>query len=160
MTILNLSNPPSANPSRIVSWGWGSSKHKSITARPATGYTMVVLLNFWTCPYFNLPTFYTTITSTCVGDSLPRHDFVSKKKGRLNRMLPTCWAGIVDMLATDRNVCRLGGVADRHESDIASQGGCYSGRGWGGGAWGGTSSNRLASEWTTKNKKLKNTPLP
>jgi hypothetical protein len=27
-----------------------------------------------------------------------------------------CWADIRDMLATDKNVCRLGGGADRHKS--------------------------------------------
>ena len=31
-------------------------------------------------------------------------------------MLPTCQADIVDMSATDTNVCCLGGVADRHKS--------------------------------------------
>ena len=31
-------------------------------------------------------------------------------------MLPMCRANIVDMLATDINVCHLGGVADRHKS--------------------------------------------
>ena len=30
-------------------------------------------------------------------------------------MLPTCWANIVDMSATNRNVCRLGDVANRHK---------------------------------------------
>jgi len=30
-----------------------------------------------------------TITGIYVGNSLPRHDFVSKNKGRLNRMSPT-----------------------------------------------------------------------
>ena len=39
-----------------------------------------------------------------------------QKKGRLKRMAPTCQADIVDMFATDTNVCRLGGVADRHKS--------------------------------------------
>jgi hypothetical protein len=52
----------------------------------------------------------------CVGDTIPRHDFVGKKKGRLKRMSPTCRADIVKMLATDTNVCRLGGVANRHKS--------------------------------------------
>jgi hypothetical protein len=33
-------------PSRRVSRGWGCLKHKSCAARPATGSTMVVLLNF------------------------------------------------------------------------------------------------------------------
>jgi hypothetical protein len=53
LRLLNLSNQPSANPSRRVSRGWGGLKHKSCAARPATGSTMVVLLNFRTCPYFN-----------------------------------------------------------------------------------------------------------
>ena len=41
------SNQHSANPSRRVSREWGGSKHKSCSARPATGSTMVVLLNFF-----------------------------------------------------------------------------------------------------------------
>ena len=45
----------------------------------------------------------------CVGDTIPQHDLVGEKKGQLNRMSPTCWADIVDMLVTDTNVCRLGG---------------------------------------------------
>ena len=46
----------------------------------------------------------------------------SQKIGRHNRMLPTCRDDIRDMLATDRNVCRLRGVANRHKSrDIVSQ---------------------------------------
>ena len=32
-------------------------------------------------------------------------------------MAPTCRANIHDMLATDTNVCRLGGVANRHICD-------------------------------------------
>jgi hypothetical protein len=31
-------------------------------------------------------------------------------------MLPTCRANIVNIMATDTNVCRLGGVAARHKS--------------------------------------------
>ncbi len=50
------SNQHSANPSRRVSRGWGGSKHKICAAKPATGSTLVVLLNFRTCPYFNLLT--------------------------------------------------------------------------------------------------------
>ena len=45
---------------------------------------------------------------------IPRNNFVGKKK--LNRMLPACRPDIVDMSATDTNVCPLGGVADRHTS--------------------------------------------
>ena len=41
--------------------------------------------------------------------------FVGEKKDQPNRISPTCRANIVDMLATDTNVCRLGGVADRHK---------------------------------------------
>ncbi len=54
----------------------------------------------------------------CVGDTIPRHDFVGEKIGQLKRMLPTCRADIVNMSATDTNVCRLGGVADRHKSRL------------------------------------------
>ena len=54
-------------------------------------------------------------SGVCVGNSLPRHDPDSQpKKGQLNRMSPTCRANIHNMSATD--VCRLGGVADRHKS--------------------------------------------
>ncbi len=77
---------------------------------------MVVVLNFWSCPYLTYLPAIPTITSTCVGNSLPRHCFVGEKKGRLNRMSPTCWANILDMTATDTNVCLLGGVDDRHKS--------------------------------------------
>jgi hypothetical protein len=46
----------------------------------------------------------------CVGNMIPRH--------QPNRMLPTCWADIVDMSVTDTNVCPLGGVANRHKSRL------------------------------------------
>ena len=49
---------------------------------------------------------------------MPRHDFVGKKIGQSNRMLPMCWADIVDMSATDTNVSHLGGVADRQKSRL------------------------------------------
>jgi hypothetical protein len=58
-TILNLLNQTSASPSHRVSRGWDGSKHKSCAARQATGSTIVVLLNFWTCPYFSFLTYYT-----------------------------------------------------------------------------------------------------
>ncbi len=52
----------------------------------------------------------------CVGGRSRRHDADSLKIGQHNRMSPTCRADIVDMLATDKNVCRLRGGADRHKS--------------------------------------------
>ena len=51
----------------------------------------------------------------CVGNRRShQHDADSQKNGRHNRMLPTCWDDISDMSATDKNVCHLRGVADRH----------------------------------------------
>ncbi len=50
------------------------------------------------------------------GIQFPDTTLSARKKGRLKRMSPTCWADIFDMSATDTNVCRLGGVADRHKS--------------------------------------------
>ena len=65
-TTLTLLNSPSANPSCRVSQGWGSSKHKSHAARPATSSTMIVLLKFWTCPYLiYLPTLPISGQSIC-----------------------------------------------------------------------------------------------
>jgi hypothetical protein len=52
----------------------------------------------------------------CVGNKIPRHNTDSQNIGGQNRMLPMCWADIRDMLATDKNVCCLGGGADRHKS--------------------------------------------
>ncbi len=52
----------------------------------------------------------------CVGGRSHRHDANSLKIGQHNRMSPTCWSDIVDMSATDKNVCRLRGGADRHKS--------------------------------------------
>jgi hypothetical protein len=52
----------------------------------------------------------------CVRDTIPPTQFCRQKMGRLNRMSPTCQPDIVDMSGTDTNVCRLGGVADRHKS--------------------------------------------
>jgi hypothetical protein len=50
-TILNPSNPPSANPSRRGSREWGGSKHQSHATRPVTGSTMAVffvaLVHHW-----------------------------------------------------------------------------------------------------------------
>jgi hypothetical protein len=43
-----------------------------------------------------------------------RHNADSWKIGRHIRMLPTCRDDISDMSATDKNVCHLRGVADRH----------------------------------------------
>jgi hypothetical protein len=76
---------------------------------------MVVLLNFLTCPYFNLLTCYTTIL-VLVSATVSPDTTLSAKKGRLNRMPPMCQANIANMLATDRNVCHFGGVANRHKS--------------------------------------------
>ncbi len=50
----------------------------------------------------------------CVGNRSRRHDADSQKKERHKRMSPTCRDDISDMSATDKNVCRLRGVADRH----------------------------------------------
>ena len=48
------------------------------------------------------------------------NDKMRSKRGpgqeRVKRMSPTCRADIGDMSATDTNVCRLGGVADRYKS--------------------------------------------
>ncbi len=74
-TILNLRiSPPPTPPTEFPEDG-AAQNIKAGAARPATSSTMVVLLNFWPYPYVNfLPTIPTiTITSTCVGDSLPRH---------------------------------------------------------------------------------------
>ena len=50
----------------------------------------------------------------CVGNRSRRHDANSQKNGRHNIMSPTCRDDISNMSATDKNVCRLRGVADRH----------------------------------------------
>ena len=50
----------------------------------------------------------------CVGNRSHRHNPDSQKNCRHNRMLPTCRDDISDMSVTDKNVCRLRGVADRH----------------------------------------------
>ena len=52
----------------------------------------------------------------CVGNEIPRHDTDSQNIGRHNRMLAMCRANIRSMSVTDKNVCRLGGGADRHKS--------------------------------------------
>jgi hypothetical protein len=49
-----------------------------------------------------------------VGNRSHRHDADSQKIGRHNRMLSTCRDDISDKSATDKNVCCLRGVADRH----------------------------------------------
>ncbi len=69
-----------------------------------------------TSPLFpHLYRFLPTHRKLCRGyDSLTQ--FCRQKMGRLNRMSPTCRPNIVNMSATDTNVCRLGGVAYRHKS--------------------------------------------
>ena len=52
----------------------------------------------------------------CVVDNIPRHDTNSQKIGRHDRLLQTCRAKTRDMSATDKNICCLGGGADRHKS--------------------------------------------
>ncbi len=72
----------------------------------------IFLIIIWPHQYW----FLQTRRKVCRGCDFPTR-LCRRKKGRLKRMSPTCWADIVDMmLATDTNVCRLGGVADRHKS--------------------------------------------
>jgi hypothetical protein len=52
----------------------------------------------------------------CVGGRSHQHNSNSLNIGRHNRMSPRCQADIVDMSATDKNVCRLRGGANRHKS--------------------------------------------
>ncbi len=74
-----------------------------------------MLLNFRMCPYFNLLTPTIPLSLVLVSATVSPDTTLSVKKGRLKRMLPTCQANIVDMSATDRDVCCLGGVANRHK---------------------------------------------
>ena len=84
---------------------------------------MVVLLNFWPYPYVNFYLLYLLLLLLVLvlATVSPDTTLSAKKLGRHNRMLLMCRAVILDMSATDTNVCRLGGVADRHICDIASQ---------------------------------------
>ena len=43
----NVETPPSANPFRRGSQGWGGSKHQSRAVRPVTGSTMVLFFLGW-----------------------------------------------------------------------------------------------------------------
>jgi hypothetical protein len=67
----------------------------------------------WICDYLINTDSYVHV-GLCVGNRSHRHDADSRKIGRHNRMSPTCRDDISDMSATDKNVCRLRGVADRH----------------------------------------------
>ncbi len=67
------------------------------------------------CDYLISTDFY-IYAGVCVGGRSHRHNADSLKIGRHNRMSLTCRADIVDMLATEKNVCHLRGGADRHKS--------------------------------------------
>ena len=78
----------------------------------ATSSLIPDFLLFVCCDYLVSTNSYTHV-GVCVGNRSNRHDADSQKNGRHNRMSPTCRDDISDMSATDKNVCRLRGVADR-----------------------------------------------
>jgi hypothetical protein len=74
---------------------------------------MSVFLIFVCCDYLISTDSYIHLRM-CVGNRSHRHDADSQKIGRHNRMSLTCRDDISDMSATDKSVCHLRGVADRH----------------------------------------------
>jgi hypothetical protein len=74
---------------------------------------MPIFLIFVCCDYLINTDSYVHV-GVCVGNRSHRHDTDSRKIGRHNRMSPMCRDDISDMSATDKCVCRLRGVADRH----------------------------------------------
>ena len=74
---------------------------------------MPIFLIFVCCDYLISTDSYVHV-GLCAGNRSHRHDADSRKIGRHNRMSPTYRDDISDMLATDKNVCRLTGVAGRH----------------------------------------------
>jgi hypothetical protein len=75
---------------------------------------MPIFLIFLVCCDYLICTDSYFHVGVCAGNRSYRHDANSRKIGRHNRMSPTCRDDISDMSVTDKNVCRLRGVADRH----------------------------------------------
>jgi hypothetical protein len=74
---------------------------------------MSIFLIFVCCDYLISIDSYVHV-GVCVSNRSHQHYADSLQIGRHNRMSLTCRDDISDMSATDKNVCRLRGVADRH----------------------------------------------
>ncbi len=74
-----------------------------------------IFLSLYLCDYL-ISTDSNAYAGVCVGNRSYRHDPNTRKIGRHKKMSPTCRDDIFDMSATDTNVCRLRGGADRHKS--------------------------------------------
>ena len=86
---------------------------KSLFPQVTTFCQLSLFYIFVCCDYLVSTNSYVYV-GMCVGIRSHRHDADSRKIGRFNRMSPTCRDDISDMSATDKNVCRLRGAADRH----------------------------------------------